>query len=177
MNDHQRFYPIGEPGDPWTEKERIEWFNRQRVQRSYRDDVVARIEELDSSIEVIDYGSLPLDPDRYALRALRIPATSPSAPWVLITGGVHGYETSGVHGAISFVETAAESYRDRVNMIVAPCVSPWGYEVINRWNPNCIDPNRSFFDASPSEEAAALIMKARAHWFETDQAEQAEQPA
>lgn len=34
---------------------------------------------------------------------------------------------------------------------------PWGYEVINRWNPNAIDPNRSFYADSPAEESANLI--------------------
>ena len=30
------------------------------------------------------------------------------------------------------------------NIIVAPCVSPWGYETIQRWNSQAVDPNRSF---------------------------------
>jgi hypothetical protein len=156
MADQQRFYPIGSPDEPWGDAERIEWFAAQSVQRSYHD-VTARIDELATRFEVIEYGSLSIDPERYPLRALRIPAASPTAPWALITGGVHGYETSGIHGSLAFVETAVASYRDRLNLIVAPCVSPWGYEVINRWNPNCVDPNRAFYADSPSEEAAALM--------------------
>jgi len=39
---------------------------------------------------------------------------------VLITGGVHGYETSGVHGALQFVDQRAEDYAGRVNLLVAP---------------------------------------------------------
>ncbi len=27
--------------------------------------------------------------------------------------------------------------------MVVPCVSPWAYEVVHRWNPRAIDPNRS----------------------------------
>jgi hypothetical protein len=42
-------------------------------------------------------------------------------------------------------------------VVVAPCISPWGYETINRWNPEAIDPNRSFYDRSPAEESAALM--------------------
>ena len=30
------------------------------------------------------------------------------------------------------------------NLLVIPCVSPWGYEVIERWNAKAVDPNRSF---------------------------------
>ena len=36
-------------------------------------------------------------------------------------------------------------------------MSPWGYETINRWNPNAVDPNRSFKKDSDSEEAAAIM--------------------
>lgn len=76
---------------------------------------------------------------------------------MLITGGVHGYETSGVHGALQFVEQQAENYAGRVNLLVAPCVSPWAYERIHRWNPHTVDPNRSFRENSPAEESAALM--------------------
>ena len=67
------------------------------------------------------------------------------------------YGTSGVQGAIRFLETKALDYASKFNILVAPCVSPWGYETINRWNPVAIDPNRSFYADSPSEEAAALM--------------------
>jgi hypothetical protein len=75
---------------------------------------------------------------------------------VLVTGGVHGYETSGVQGALRFLDTLAEGYFDRLNIVVAPCISPWGYETINRWNPAAIDPNRSFHADSPSPEAVLV---------------------
>ncbi len=152
----ERYYPIGTPGTPWNDAEKRAWFQSRSIERSYQDEVLKKLEALDDSMEVIQYGFLPVDPQRYPLVAVKIPATRVDAPWVLITGGVHGYETSGVQGAIKFLETTAASYRDRVSLLVAPCVSPWGYEVINRWNPNCVDPNRSFVVDSPSEESAAL---------------------
>ena len=70
---------------------------------------------------------------------------------------MHGYETSGVQGAIRFLETRAHDYQERYNLVVAPCISPWAYETINRWNPAAIDPNRSFTNNSPSQESAALM--------------------
>lgn len=76
-------------------------------------------------------------------------------PWVLVTGGVHGYETSGVHGALQFLEQRAADFP--VNLLAVPCVSPWGYERIHRWNANAIDPNRNFREGSPAAEAAALL--------------------
>ena len=153
----ERYYPIGTPGQPWDAVEKQAWFDARTIERNYQEQVVARLAALADSFDVTNYGALPLDPDRYPLMAVTIPSTKNGAPWALITGGVHGYETSGVHGALGFLESAASSYRDRVNLVVAPCVSPWGYEVINRWNPNCLDPNRSFYVDSPSEEAAALM--------------------
>jgi hypothetical protein len=100
---------------------------------------------------------LRIDPARYPLRAVRIARAEPGAPWALVTGGVHGYETSGVQGALAFLTTEAAAYAGRINLLVAPCVSPWGYEVINRWNPQAVDPNRSFLADSPAEESAALM--------------------
>ncbi|RAJ93704.1 hypothetical protein CWE07_13135 [Aliidiomarina maris] len=41
--------------------------------------------------------------------------------------------------------------------MIAPCLSPWGYETINRWNPLAVDPNRSFKTNSQAQEAALLM--------------------
>jgi hypothetical protein len=75
----------------------------------------------------------------------------------LVTGGVHGYETSGVHGALQFADRYAADYEGRINLVIAPCVSPWAYERINRWNADAVDPNRSFRADSPAQESAALM--------------------
>lgn len=42
-------------------------------------------------------------------------------------------------------------------MVVAPCVSPWAYETINRWNNKAVDPNRSFKVDGAAEEATNLM--------------------
>ncbi|MBB1271143.1 M14 family metallocarboxypeptidase [Shewanella sp. SR44-3] len=85
-------------------------------------------------------------------------------PNVLITGGVHGYETSGVHGAIRFLRTKAQQYCQHANLVIVPCLSPWGYETINRWNPNAIDPNRSFtYDTDVSSDTALQSNVQEAH--------------
>lgn len=154
----ERFYPIGVPGTPWTDVEKTAWRDQRTLARSYQDEVRAKLEALDpSTFTVTQYGALSIDPQRYPLLAVRSAKPVEGAPWVLITGGVHGYETSGVQGALAWIETAANRYLDRVNVLVAPCVSPWGYEVINRWNPAAVDPNRSFVADGPSEEATALM--------------------
>ncbi len=116
-----------------------------------------KLEHLDSSFDVAQYGALDIDTERYPLFAVKCKSTNPDAPWALITGGVHGYETSGVQGALAFLATEAASYADRVNLLVAPCVSPWSYEAIHRWNPHAVDPNRSFVANSPATEAGSLM--------------------
>jgi len=76
---------------------------------------------------------------------------------VLVTGGVHGYETSGVHGALRFAERHANDYAARANLVIVPCVSPWAYERIHRWNALALDPNRSFRANSQAPESVALM--------------------
>ena len=153
----ETFYPIGTPGTPWGDAERAAWRSLQRRQRSYADDVVTRIERLRSRFDVETYGELDYPPDRYPLLALRSRQPRDERPLVLVTGGVHGYETSGVHGALHFLAQHADSYAGRIDLLVVPCVSPWAYERVHRWNPHTVDPNRAFRDPSPAEEAAALM--------------------
>lgn len=150
-------YPIGTPGQAWGAAEVIEWRSRQTRQRSYAADVLGAIDGLRSRFDVIEYGRLDYAPDSYPLFAIKSRDWNDTLPCVLVTGGVHGYETSGVHGALQFVDQHAAGYAGRVNLLIAPCVSPWAYERINRWNADAIDPNRSFRDDSPAQESAALM--------------------
>ncbi|WP_045404717.1 M14 family metallopeptidase [Vibrio jasicida] len=150
-------YPIGTPGQPWGEAERKAWREQRDVKRSYQEEVVTKIDALRERFDVEQYGALSYDEARFPLFCIKTRNWDAAKPVVLVTGGVHGYETSGVHGALKFVDTQAERYAEHFNIVVAPCVSPWGYEVINRWNPNAIDPNRSFYSDSPAEESANLI--------------------
>ncbi|SDK21413.1 M14 family metallopeptidase [Microbulbifer yueqingensis] len=157
MNTTPKAYPIGTPGTPWGDAERAEWLSRQARQRSYKEEVVSAIEGLRPRFDVEEYGRLEYGDERFPLLAIRSRDWNDDLPVVLVTGGVHGYETSGVHGALQFVDQHAAEYADRVNLLVAPCVSPWGYEHIQRWNAKAVDPNRSFYDDSPAQESAALM--------------------
>lgn len=150
-------YPIGTPGTPWGEAERAAWRALQCRQRSYKNEVLTAIERLVSRFDVQQYGELNVGDERFALMAIRNRDWRDELPVVLVTGGVHGYETSGVHGALQFVEQNGERYSGRVNWLVVPCVSPWAYERIQRWNANAVDPNRSFTANSPAAESAALM--------------------
>ena len=153
----ERFYPIGTPGQPWTDADKATWAQQQAVQRSYRDEVLDKVDALRDRFDVTQYGALAVDPDRYPLFALAPKTPKAGLPWVLITGGVHGYETSGVQGALQFAAEHAADYADQVNLLIAPCVSPWGYERIQRWNADALDPNRSFFAESGCGESTSLM--------------------
>jgi len=140
-------FTIGEKGKPWGRKEIDYWRSTRVKQRSYFDDVLPRFEKLKESFDVIQYGLLPksnTDEEDFPVFALRTRNWSDKKKNILITGGVHGYETSGVFGAIQFVEIKAKEYLEDFNFLILPCISPWAYERVQRWNQNAVDPNRSF---------------------------------
>jgi hypothetical protein len=151
-------YPIGIAGQPWGAAEKAAWRARQARQRSYADDVVAVIAGFRERFDVVQYGELDYGADgRFPLFAVRDRAWRDGLPVMLVDGGVHGYETSGVHGALDFIDRHLADYAGRANVLVAPCVSPWGYERIQRWNADALDPNRNFRADSPAQESAALM--------------------
>lgn len=142
---------------PWETAEKEEWQKAQAIKRSYRDEVISRIEKLRGAFEVYQYGALSFDTDRYPLFMIKSKEFDKQKKTILITGGVHGYETSGVQGALSFMKQEALKYCKSFNIVCAPCISPWAYETINRWNPLAIDPNRSFYQDSPAEECKHFL--------------------
>jgi hypothetical protein len=95
---------MNEAAKPWSPEDKEAWFKRQTIQRSYERDVVARLKALPSDIFKLEpYGALTHDPARYPLyRVLSKPWTG-RKPAILITGGVHGYEPSGITGALRFL--------------------------------------------------------------------------
>jgi hypothetical protein len=133
------------------------WYNEQSIKRFYKLDVLSKIQKLESKFEVSKYGSLSQDPERYPLYILKSKKFDRSKNTILITGGVHGYETSGIHGALAFLDQAVHAYEDKFNFVCTPCISPWAYETINRWNAKAIDPNRSFYKDSPAEECMHFL--------------------
>jgi hypothetical protein len=142
---------------PWTQIEKENWFKEQLIQRSYLEEVVSKINKLKEKFEISQYGSLSLNPHIYPLFLIKTKNFDPLKRTVLITGGVHGYETSGVHGALLFMEKHVMNYSSKFNFICAPCISPWAYETVNRWNNLAIDPNRSFYKDSPAEECRLFL--------------------
>lgn len=168
-------YPIGIPGTPWRAAEKAAWLGRQRLQRSYADEVLAPLTAgLPAQAEIFQYGVLeyaqlgPLSSGNYPLHAVRSRNWKADRPVVLVTGGVHGYETSGVQGALQWLKHEFGRYADRVNILMLPCISPWGYETVNRWNPDALDPNRQFRLANPATESALAMACVAANCTQVD---------
>ena len=167
---------IGTPGKPWGIDEFKLWRDTRVKQRCYTADILPKIESLreNTLFDVVQYGEVEHygneECDAFPLFAIKSRDWSEDKPNVLITGAIHGYETSGVEGAFLFLSSGrAAHYSQHFNILVAPCVSPWAYERIQRWNAKGVDPNRSFnpngdvvegrsFNPeAATEESAALI--------------------
>lgn len=164
--NQQTPYAIGTPGEAWLQAHKSQWLAQQQIKRSFFDEVLTKASQLATQnsvsdvLELVQYGELNYcdvisGSSNYPLMAFKSNKWDDAKKTLLVTGGVHGYETSGVHGALAFVELA-HNY-PQFNILVAFCVSPWGYETINRWNPQAIDPNRSFYQDSPAPESAQLM--------------------
>jgi hypothetical protein len=151
-------YPIGVAGQAWGAAEKAAWVAQTAVSRTYQAEVLDKLEPLKADFDVKQYGALSVDAARFPLFAVTTKDWSADKPSVLVTGGVHGYETSGVQGALLFLQTKALAYAGKgLNVAVLPCVSPWGYERIQRWSHDAVDPNRSFNAERRAEEAAAVM--------------------
>lgn len=151
------FYSIGTPGQPWGAADVAAWRAQVVRQRSYADDVLSAIDPLRQAFDVNEYGALNYDGAQFPLLAISSRDWRDDLPVLVVTGGVHGYETSGVHGALEFVRQHGLETTGRANLLVVPCVSPWAYERIQRWNRDALDPNRNFRPGSPVGESTALV--------------------
>ncbi len=164
--------------DTWNEADKLAWLSKQTFQRSYRDQVLSRIDKLKQvgdPIKIEQYGSLSLQgrdevsvsgqnlsaedyKNRYPLYYAEVGDITNGKPNIIVTGGTHGYEESGVYGALEFLEKDAANYADRFNFLVFPCISPFAYEVNQRWTHDAWDPNRSFDRSKPYVPEAQLVM-------------------
>ena len=91
-------YPIGFSGKKWGNIEKQQWLEQQSIKRSYHDEVVSKIDALSSHFDIIQYNALAFNEQRYPLFALKSKTWRADRKTLFVTGGVHGYETSGVQG-------------------------------------------------------------------------------
>ena len=102
---------MGTHGQKWGEKELAEWrTTRTEVKRSYKEEVLDKFLHLTDKFEITQYGALSVNRDKYPLYYVKTKNWDTVKPNVLVTGGVHGYETSGVQGAVMFILQKMEHY-------------------------------------------------------------------
>ena len=157
MSKDQIVYTHEKPLVAWSFADRAAWLASRLKSRSYADDVLSKIDALRERFDVAEYGQIDYGGERYPLLAVKTRDWRDDLPVALVTGGVHGYETSGVQGALAFMDAHGGDYAGKINILLAPCVSPWAYERAQRWNAEALDPNRSFTGQGRTQEAAALI--------------------
>lgn len=116
--DHEQAYKIGTPGKKWTAEDKAAWLAKQTVVRTYQQEVLDKLVPLKKDFDVEQYGALSYDPARYPLFVVKTRHWDNAKPTILVTGGVHGYETSGVQGAIRFIETQALNYSAQFNIVL-----------------------------------------------------------
>ncbi len=124
---------------PWGPDEIANWWAQQVEVRSYNVDVLTRLDNLPASALVEKYG-----PGSEEFRLIKVGSWIGSKPKILITGGVHGYETGGVDAALTFVEKHALALAKDFDFVVYPCINPLAYRFNTRWNDQAQDTNRHF---------------------------------
>ncbi|MBW2971628.1 succinylglutamate desuccinylase/aspartoacylase family protein [Candidatus Woesearchaeota archaeon] len=124
--------------------------------RSYRRDVISKLERLPHLCNTI--GRLTNESGAYPL--FRVVAAQGGRhngrKDVLISGGVHGDEPSGVYAVMDFLEHHVWEYLDRFRFFAYPCINPWGFERHLRDNAQGVNINRTFGDTLTSEEGEAV---------------------
>lgn len=66
------------------------------MKRLYQDEVLSKLDAFKADFEVVQYGKLTLSVNDYPLFAVKTRDWDNAKNTILVTGGVHGYETSGV---------------------------------------------------------------------------------
>ena len=156
MNNLEQGQPKG-----WNQGQIAAWFKEQSATsvRSYDQDVVQRVTKLPANTNFVeDYGSVDIGGAAHPLLCVSKKIENEKAPWILITGGVHGYEPSGVEASLRFLEQGIPEVSDKFNFVVFPCISPWAYEYDHRWNADAEDPNRCFSRSVPFVPECRLFM-------------------
>ena len=80
----------------WGDEEKKQWVSQQVIKRSYAEDVLPTIDACRDRFDVEQYASLHYGDKTYPLFAIKTRNFDGNKKTVLVTGGVHGYETSGM---------------------------------------------------------------------------------
>jgi hypothetical protein len=86
----------------------------------------------------------------------------PAQPWVYLSAGIHGDEVGATEGVLEWLATTRLA-PDRINLLVFPCLNPWGLVNNCRLDADGRDLNRTYHDDSvPTTAAHKAVLSAHA---------------
>lgn len=132
---------------PWDDHQINAWYQSVISGGKVRDygAIVSRLQKLPANTHWLQkYADIQARDETYAGIRVTVGDLQNGKPNILITGGVHGYEPSGIEASIAFLKDDASALSAYFNFVVYPCLSPWAYEYDQRWNSQAQDPNRLF---------------------------------
>lgn len=68
-------------------------------------------------------------------------------PTVYLSAGIHGDEVGATEGLLHWAETSSHQL-EQINVVIIPCLNPWGLAANSRVDKSGIDLNRNFHDDS-----------------------------
>ena len=90
--------------------------------------------------------------DLYCLASRR---KKPETPSIYLSAGIHGDEAATTEGLIEWAQANADMLR-ALNVLIFPCLNPWGLVNNSRRDPDGRDLNRSFHTSAVPQIAARL---------------------
>ncbi len=116
------------------------------------DDIVDRLKiSLGPLGEFTEVDTLSVGNRKYPLIKIVLGKGNPRR--ILISGGIHGDEPSGVETICSFLENKLyKNFLDNWEFTLLPCINPSGFEVGTRNNQDDIDLNRMFREVTAPQE-------------------------
>lgn len=90
--------------------------------------------------------------DLYCLASRR---KKPETPSIYLSAGIHGDEAATTEGLIEWAQANADMLR-ALNLLIFPCLNPWGLVNNSRRDPDGRDLNRSFHTSAVPQIAAQM---------------------
>lgn len=85
----------------------------------------------------------------------------PGRPWIYLSAGIHGDEPAGTEGALTWILENPKT-ADAANLLVFPCLNPWGLTNNCRLDENGRDLNRTYHeDIVPQTAAHRALLAGR----------------